>query len=85
VAETRIRLLADVPEGAPGNEVVVSKDRARDLIAIEQAERVLVRTVPVETTVVVADRAGVSAAIDTAAEVAPQLTEKLSRRRPTRP
>lgn len=45
---TRIRLLADTPEGAPGNEVVVAANRARDLISIGQAVRVaVVRSGPV--------------------------------------
>ena len=46
----RIRLLADTPEGAPGNEVIVSSQRAVDLVKIGQAERVIDRSVPVEHT-----------------------------------
>ena len=46
----RIRLLADTPEGAPGNEVIVSSQRAVDLVKIGQAERVIDRSVPVERT-----------------------------------
>ncbi len=44
---TRIRLLTDTPEGAPGNEVVVAANRARDLISIGQAVRVAIQSGPV--------------------------------------
>lgn len=45
---TRIRLLADTPEGGPGCEVVVTPQRAVDLVTIGQAERIIVREPDVE-------------------------------------